>query len=210
MTSMLFSRKLCPTLCNPMDCRTPGSSLHGILQARILEWVAISSSRGSSQPKDQSCDSCTGKQILHCGHHLACLKMGPTWDSFSVLFPRTFLEGRCLLRHCGPFEHEVSRPGFNLLLQEVATRGSISQCSAWLSGKPEAGESRVAGMWIPAERATMNTQGLTTDYLNFNFILEYFGVYSGFDHLQVHLCECSWHHSIHFLCISRSVVSDPL
>ena len=37
---------------NPMDCSPPGSSVHGILQARILEWVAISFSRGSSQPRD--------------------------------------------------------------------------------------------------------------------------------------------------------------
>ena len=44
----------CPTLCDPMDCSLPGSSLHGILQARILEWVAISFSRGSSQPRDQT------------------------------------------------------------------------------------------------------------------------------------------------------------
>ena len=44
--------QLCPTLCDPMDCSPPGSSVHGILQARTLEWVAISSSRGSSQPKD--------------------------------------------------------------------------------------------------------------------------------------------------------------
>ena len=41
-----------PTLCDPMDCSPPGSSVHGILQARILEWVAMSSSRGSSQPRD--------------------------------------------------------------------------------------------------------------------------------------------------------------
>ena len=40
--------QLCPTLCDPMDCSLPGSSLHGILQARVLEWVAISFSRGSS------------------------------------------------------------------------------------------------------------------------------------------------------------------
>ena len=40
--------QLCPTLCNPMDCSPPGSFVHGILQARILEWVAISCSRGSS------------------------------------------------------------------------------------------------------------------------------------------------------------------
>ena len=40
--------KSCPTLCNPMDCSLPGSSVHGIFQARVLEWVAISFSRGSS------------------------------------------------------------------------------------------------------------------------------------------------------------------
>ena len=43
----------CPTLCNPMDCSPPGSSVHGILQARVLEWVAISFSRGSSRPRDR-------------------------------------------------------------------------------------------------------------------------------------------------------------
>ena len=43
----------CPTLCDPVGCSLPGSSLHGILQARILEWVAISYSRGSSRPRDR-------------------------------------------------------------------------------------------------------------------------------------------------------------
>ena len=43
-----LAAKFCPTLCDPMDCSLPGSSVHGILQARILEWVAISFSRGSS------------------------------------------------------------------------------------------------------------------------------------------------------------------
>ena len=42
----------CPTLRDPMDCSLPGSSVHGIFQARILEWVAISFSMGSFQPKD--------------------------------------------------------------------------------------------------------------------------------------------------------------
>ena len=41
-----------PTLCDPMDCSLPGSSVHGILQKGILEWVAIPFSRGSSQPRD--------------------------------------------------------------------------------------------------------------------------------------------------------------
>ena len=47
----------CPTLCDPVDCNPPGSSVHGILQARILEWVTISSSRGSSRPRDWTRDS---------------------------------------------------------------------------------------------------------------------------------------------------------
>ena len=42
----------CPTLCYPMDCSLPGSSVHGIFQARVLEWVAIAFSRGSSSPRD--------------------------------------------------------------------------------------------------------------------------------------------------------------
>ena len=52
----------CLTLCDPVDCSPPGSSVHGILQAGILEWVAVPSPRGSSLPRDQthvSCVSCT-------------------------------------------------------------------------------------------------------------------------------------------------------
>ena len=44
----------CPTLCDPMDCSPPGSSVHGISQARKLEWIAVSFSRGSSWPRDQT------------------------------------------------------------------------------------------------------------------------------------------------------------
>ena len=52
------SRQSCPTLCNPMDCCPPGSSVCGIFQARTLEWVAMPSSRGSSQPRGQTRVSC--------------------------------------------------------------------------------------------------------------------------------------------------------
>ena len=58
----------CLTLCDPADCSPPGSSVHRILQARILEWVAISFSRGSSRPRDRthvSCVSCIGRQVLY-------------------------------------------------------------------------------------------------------------------------------------------------
>ena len=60
----------CVWLCDPMDHSMPGPSVHGISQVRILEWVAISYSKGSSRPKDQtqfSFVSCIGRQILyHC------------------------------------------------------------------------------------------------------------------------------------------------
>ena len=55
----------CPTLCDPMDCSPPGSSVHGTFQARILEWVAISFSRGSSRPKDQTWVSCTADRFIN-------------------------------------------------------------------------------------------------------------------------------------------------
>ena len=58
--------KSCPTLCNPMDCNLPGPSVHVISQSRILEWVAISFSRGPSWPRDRTWVSWIGRQILYC------------------------------------------------------------------------------------------------------------------------------------------------
>ena len=55
---MCLVTQSCPTLWDPMDCSLPGSSVHGILQVITLEWVDISSSRGSSRARDQTCDSC--------------------------------------------------------------------------------------------------------------------------------------------------------
>ena len=63
----------CPTLCDPLNCSLPGSSIRGILQARIMEWVAISFSRGSSWPRDStciSCSTCIGNKILY--HWATC------------------------------------------------------------------------------------------------------------------------------------------
>ena len=74
--------KLCLTLCDPMDCSPPGSSVLGIFQARILEWVAISSSRGSPWAKNQthvSFISCIGRWILH---HCT------TWDAHLLWQPQ--------------------------------------------------------------------------------------------------------------------------
>ena len=80
--------KSCLTLCNPMDCSQIGSSMHGIFQARLLEWVAISSSRWSSWPRDQTCISCNGRQNLyHWATHRICqLGFLYTWTSVLETF----------------------------------------------------------------------------------------------------------------------------
>ena len=56
--------QLWPTLCDPMGCGPPGSSVHGIFQARILKWVAIFTSRVSSQPRDETWVSCIARWLL--------------------------------------------------------------------------------------------------------------------------------------------------
>ena len=59
----------CPTLCNPVDCSLPCSSVQGIFQARVLEWVAISFSTGSSPPRDRTQVSCiVSKALYHLSH----------------------------------------------------------------------------------------------------------------------------------------------
>ena len=59
----------CLTLRDPMDCSQPGSSVQGILQARMLEWAAIPFSRGSSRSRDQAQASCTGSWVLYRPRH---------------------------------------------------------------------------------------------------------------------------------------------
>ena len=62
----------CPPLCDPMNCSPPGSSVHGILQARILEWVATPSSRGSFPPRDRIrvYVSCICRRVFYHQRHL--------------------------------------------------------------------------------------------------------------------------------------------
>ena len=65
-----------------MDCSLPDSSVHGILQARILEWVALSSSRGSSQPRAQTCISyvsCISRRVVYWLSHQGSNKLTQSW-----------------------------------------------------------------------------------------------------------------------------------
>ena len=86
MLCVLCAKSLqsCPTLCDPMDRRPPGSSVHEILQARVLEWVAMPSSRGSSPPRDWTCISyvsCINRWVPCHQHFLR----SPQWLNTSVL-----------------------------------------------------------------------------------------------------------------------------
>ena len=60
--------KLCPTFCDSMNCSPPGSTVHGVFQARILEWVAISFSRGSPQPRIEPASSAWQADSLPLNH----------------------------------------------------------------------------------------------------------------------------------------------
>ena len=81
----------CPALCDPMDCSPPDSSVHGFFQARILEWVSISFSRGSSQLRDGSCISCLANGFF------------TTWTAWQEVQRAQPLRGTVLVtfRNCG-------------------------------------------------------------------------------------------------------------
>ena len=86
---MCVGAQSCPTLCRPKDCSLPGSFVDEISQARIVEWVAISSTRGSSWPRDQtliSCISCIGRWILY---HCATWEVLYSYQFSSVHFSRS-------------------------------------------------------------------------------------------------------------------------
>ena len=82
---------LCLTFCDPTDSSLPDSSVHGILQARILDWVAMPFSRGSSQPRDETCVfyvSCIGRWFHYhwikafrntLSHKIVCLPVNTSW-----------------------------------------------------------------------------------------------------------------------------------
>ena len=81
----------CPDSCDPMDYSLPGSSIPGISQARILEWIAISFSRGPSQPRNGTHVSCTGRWILyHWATRKFILRIGHLLESW--VYPRTLVQ----------------------------------------------------------------------------------------------------------------------
>ena len=109
------SLQLCQTLCNPMDCSPPGSSVHGIFQARILGWVAMSSSRGSSQPRDWTCISYISSIASRFFTH---------WDTWEASF-----DMHCLLKNV------TQALSLNAIFWETSViweqSGGRSECAGW-------------------------------------------------------------------------------
>ena len=116
------------TLCSPMDCSPPGSSVHVTSQSRILEWVAMSSSRVSSQPRDGihfSCVSCADRQILYHLYNLRSSRGLFNTDIFKLLSP---LPLHCLISQ-PPKNHSL--PGNSRVLSALPSFPSITESAKW-------------------------------------------------------------------------------
>ena len=100
----------CPTLCDPTDSSLPGSSVHGILQARIPEWIAVLSSRGSSQPRDQTQVSLIAGRFFTIW---ATRETQEYWRGSLSLFQGNFpiQELNWGLLHCRWILYQLSYPG---------------------------------------------------------------------------------------------------
>ena len=142
-------------LCDPLNCRSPGSSVYGILQARLLEWVAIPFSRGSPQPRDRTWVSCIAGRfftiwatrealrnaecvLILLSYFLFSLSSSPFWRGGGVLFV-TVVFAIFLLLPCGLFSDfllavSVSYKAFYILF--VVTLNSLYvtyyQCQVYL------------------------------------------------------------------------------
>ena len=148
----------CPTLCDSMDCSPPGSSVHGTFQERILEWVAISSFRGSSWPRDQthvSCVFCIGRQIL-CTWAPRKLWLGMVF-SLCIIFISCKDHSQDLSQHQGQRDKtfEIPVPGSCPVYRET-----VEQEKGWSRWRSWA---RV--LWKP-ERAHYLTQNINEIFIS--------------------------------------------
>ena len=100
----------CPTLWDPLDCSLQTSSVHGIFQARVLEWVAISFSRGSSRPRDQTQVSCTAGRyftVWATSDNIKLKKIFMTWQMLPKFYqsPAILLILLLILTTRNPVQH---------------------------------------------------------------------------------------------------------
>ena len=131
------SPKSYPTLCNPKDYRSPGSSVHGILQERILQWVSMPSSRRSSWPRDQtsvSYVSCTG----------GLFTTSATWEVLMYCLKFTWHFGSHVFVGMTATKLNISR-SFNLTNRSGASKRAKPRVTEW--GDPYGDYSSWSQSW---------------------------------------------------------------
>ena len=135
----------CPTLCDPMDCSPPGSSLYEIFQARILEWIAISFSRGPSQPRDRTQVSCIAGRCF------------TDWATREATLDADLLEN-CYIR----------RDGFDPWVGKIPWRRKWQPAPVSLPGKSH-GQRNLVGCSPWGHKELGMTEQVTLTYLCFAF-----------------------------------------
>ena len=136
--SIVLVAQSCPALCNLMDCSPPGPSVHGILQARILEWVAIPFSGALSWPKDRSWVSCTASRFFtiwatwgaHVFQSLSCVRLFAIPWTAARQASLSFSISQSLLKlpsieSVMPSNHLILCRPFSFCLQSLPVTGSF-------------------------------------------------------------------------------------
>ena len=152
--------QLCPTLCNPMDYSLPGSSIHGIFQARVLEWVVISFPRGSSQPSYQTQVSCfiihmiSNLMIFHtifsiCQTYLCICPSRTSIQLISTIWTFSIIQDLLLFRWLSVKEstwkcRRHRKCSFVLWVGKIPWRLNWQSTPIFLPGKPD-GERSLLG-----------------------------------------------------------------
>ena len=124
----------CPTLWDPMDLRPPGSSVHGILQARILEWVAIPFSRGSSWPSDGTRVSHIAGRFLTVWATSEVFFLKTHWIKYVWMNDNELITGWLFREYCRWAYHNLSHSfPYYFPLQTTFTECEFSSCTkSWL------------------------------------------------------------------------------
>ena len=135
-----MSLQSCPTLFDPRDCSPPGSSVHGILQASILEWIAMPSSRGSSWPRDRTRVSCMAGGILTVWATREDSSPYTPWRHFYFLL-------RCCTFNC-LWNLLLKVTGDLLIIKSYAIFSYLTWVLTWLINSPFWGFFFSLSLWL--------------------------------------------------------------
>ena len=134
--------QLCLTLCDPTDWSLPGSSVHGILQARTLEWVAMPSSRGSSQPRDQTQISCIAGGFFTVW---ATREAQEYWSGYPIPSPVDLPNAKLTWNAISTKERQFDPP-LSPRDQEINLPVKVPPCARRLRRRPLSPEFGISGL----------------------------------------------------------------